>query len=117
MRKYDLEERTLKFAKNCIDLCKTLPKDSINFELVNQVIRSAGSIGANYREASNTDTRKDFFHRIGICRRESKETKYWLDLIMHSNPILSSTIIQLINEAQQLTLIFSSIFCRYNHKT
>lgn len=116
MRKYNLEERTLCFAKDTIDFCKTIPIDKVNFELINQLIRSATSIGANYREASNTDTRKDFFHKIGICRKEAKETKYWLDLLNHYNISLISKISPLLDEARKLTLIFSTIVLKNTKK-
>lgn len=107
--KYDLEDRTLEFAKNCVSLCRFFVRDSINSEFVSQLIRSSGSIGANYREANDTTTRKDFLHRIGICRREAKETKYWLELLMHANPGFTIKMEPLINEALQLTRIFASI--------
>jgi four helix bundle protein len=109
IKKYDLEDRTLKFAQNCIDLCKLLSRDTVNSELISQLIRSSGSVGANYREANDSTTKRDFFHRIGICRRESKESKYWLELLLHSNINLSYKITPLINEALQLTRIFYSI--------
>jgi len=108
-KRYDLEDRTLKFAKACIDLCKSLIRDSINIELVSQLIRASGSVGANYREANDSTTKKDFYHRIGICRREAKESKYWLELLLHSNPKFSSKIEPLIDEALQLARIFASI--------
>ena len=63
-KKYDLEDRTLRFSKDCIDLCKALIRDSINIELITQLIRSSSSVGANYREANETITKKDFYHRI-----------------------------------------------------
>ncbi|MGB2705569.1 MAG: four helix bundle protein [Candidatus Omnitrophota bacterium] len=108
-KKYDLEERTLKFAKNCIDLCQLLIRNVINKELVSQLIRSSCSVGANYREANDTDTKKDFYHRIGICRREAKESKYWLELLLHSSQKSSDKITPLIDEATQLVRIFASI--------
>jgi len=108
-KKYDLEDRTLKFAKNCIDLCKPISKDLINVELVRQLIRSSGSIGANYREANDSITKKEFYHRIGICRKEAKESKYWLELLLHSNKNLNDNLEPLVDEALQLARIFSSI--------
>jgi four helix bundle protein len=108
-KKYDLEERTLKFAKNCIDVCKLVTRDTINKELISQLIRASGSIGANYREANDSITKKEFYHRIGICRKEAKESKYWLELFSHSNSELSNTLEPLIDEALQLARIFSSI--------
>ena len=108
-KKYDLEDRTLRFAKACIDLCKLLVKDAVNIELLSQFIRSSGSVGANYREANDSTTKKDFYYRIGICRREAKESKYWLELILHSNQKLSDKVEPLVDEALQLARIFASI--------
>ena len=107
--KYKLEDRTLRFAKKCIDLCKLLTKNNINGELINQLIRSSSSVGANYREANDTVTKKDFYYRIGVCRREAKESKYWLELLMHSNTEASDKIEPVVNEALQLARIFASI--------
>ena len=84
-KKYNLEDRTIKFTKDCINLCKLLVRDIINIELISQLIRASGSVGANYREANDSTTKKNFFHCIGICRREAKESKYWLELLLHSN--------------------------------
>ncbi len=108
-KKYDLEDRTLRFAKDCIDLCKLLMRDVINIELISQLTRASGSVGANYREANDSTTKKDFYHRIGICRREAKESKYWLELLLHSNQKFSDKIEPLIDEALQLARIFASI--------
>ena len=108
-KKFDLENRTLIFAKDCIDLCKSLIRDTINIELVSQLIRASSSVGANYREANDSTTKKDFYYRIGICRREAKESKYWLELLLHANKKFSGRIEPLIDEALQLTRIFASI--------
>ena len=108
-KKYDLEDRTLKFAKDCIDLSRTIMRDIINVELISQLTRSSSSVGANYREANDTTTKKDFYHRIGICRREAKESKYWLELLAHSNQKLSDRINPLADEALQLARIFATI--------
>lgn len=90
-------------------MCKALAKDAINKELIGQFIRASSSVGANYREASNAMSKKDFYHRIGICRKEAKEARYWLELLLHSSPGLSEEIGPLIDESLQLTKIFSSI--------
>ena len=108
-KKYDLEARTLKFAKECINLGKNLEKNIVNQELLGQFIRSAGSVGANYREANEASTKKDFYYRISLCRKEAKETCYWLELILHANVLLQQKLDTLIDEARQLTRIFSSI--------
>lgn len=107
--KFDLEDRTLKFAKNCLDLCKLVQRDTVSHELVKQFIRACCSVGANYREANDTITKKDFLHKIAICRREAKESKYWLELLLHTNPDLGKQIEPLIDEALQLARIFASI--------
>lgn len=106
---FDLEKRTLIFTKNIVDLINKLPKNPINQTFANQIIRSAGSVGANYREANDSLGKKDFFMRIKICRKEAKETSYWLELILHNNPLSKDTISLLLNESIELTKIFSSI--------
>ncbi|HBQ50528.1 hypothetical protein A3B42_00470 [Candidatus Daviesbacteria bacterium RIFCSPLOWO2_01_FULL_38_10] len=108
-KKFDLEERTLNFAKKIIDLVKILPKNSVNFEHISQIVRSSGSMGANYREANDALGKKDFYMRIKICRKESKETKFWLELILHNNTGLANQIEPLISEASEFIKIFSAI--------
>ncbi len=108
-KKFDLEERTLQFCKGCIDLCKPLTRNILNAELIAQLIRASGSTGANYREANDSTTRKEFFYRIGICRKEAKESQYWLELLLHSDVKLFETIGPLIQEAHQLIKIFAKI--------
>ena len=108
--KYDLEERTFLFAKSVALYCKSLSKNIVNIEYIKQVIRSSGSVGANYIEANESLSRKDFCMRIKICRKESKESVYWLRLIIETN---SSNFrpegIKLLNESTELKKIFSSI--------
>ncbi|TVQ02035.1 MAG: four helix bundle protein [Balneolaceae bacterium] len=106
---YDLEERTFIFAKNCRLLVKQIKLTLINVEDCKQLIRSSGSIGANYIEANEALSKKDFRYRIKICRKESKESKYWLDLLFESNRNLQNEITSLSVEAEELKLIFSAI--------
>ena len=80
-RDYDLEERTAKFAESVIAFAKTVPKSVVNFPLIRQLVRSATSVGANYCEADDASSRKDFRHKIGLCRKEARETKYWLRMV------------------------------------
>lgn len=110
--KFDLEDRTLEFTKKIIDLLKQLQRSSINLEMTSQTIRSAGSVGANYREANDALGKKDFYMRMKICRKEAKETKYWLELILHNNPDLRDPILPLIGEVTELIKIFSSILTK-----
>jgi four helix bundle protein len=108
-KQYDLEERTLNFAKEVIEFVKTLPRTTANAEITKQVIRYAGSIGANYIEANESLSKKDFAMRIKICRKESKESGYWLKLAEVKNSGGENRRRVLIEEATQLTKIFSSI--------
>ncbi len=106
---FDLEERTLEFAKKVIRLCKKLPRNTINNELISQLIRASGSVGANYREANDALSKKDFSHRIKITRREAKESHYWLQLLEEADPGFKDEINKVLNEALELKKIFSSI--------
>ena len=108
-KRYDLEERTLRFAKGVISLCRKLDKDLLDRELVKQLVRSAGSVGANYREANESLSKKDFVYRIKICRKEAKESSYWLDLLHDGNSIHKVELDSLMREAVELKKIFSSI--------
>ena len=106
---FDLEERTLEFAKRTIRLCKKLPQNSINRELIGQLIRASGSVGANYREANDALSKKDFGHRVKITRKEAKESHYWLQLLQEANSEFEDEIRRLLQEALELKKIFSSI--------
>lgn len=109
MRKFDLEERTTKFAKAVIRVCKGLPRSSINDRLAGQVVGASGSVGANYREANDALGKKDFLQRMKIARRETKESHHWLELILEANMNKGSEILPLLKEAEELKKIFSSI--------
>jgi len=107
---YDLEERTFNFAKDVRNFIKTLPNSSANFEDGRQIIKASGSVGANYREANEALSKKDFSLRIKICRKEAKESDYWLRLINDTNKLKNtSEADRLIQEANELKKIFSSI--------
>jgi four helix bundle protein len=106
---FDLEERTAKFSTGIIDFCKHLQETTINKPLINQIIRSATSVGANYCEANGASSKLDFRNKIYICKKEAKETKYWLRMIATSNPETKEKAKELWKEAQELTLIFSKI--------
>lgn len=84
-RIYDLEERTFLFGKNVRLLLQKLKINPFNESDIKQVIRSAGSVGANYIEANESLSKKDFLHRIKICRKESKETAFWLRMLMETS--------------------------------
>lgn len=108
-RKFDLEERSTCFAVRIVKLCRELPKDSINNRLTGQIVGSAGSIGANYREANDALGKKDFIFRLRISRKEAKETLHWLELIEEANPGYKSRMEDLKKEAKELKNILSAI--------
>ena len=109
-RVYDLEERTFQFAKAVRLFVKTLPKTIANIEDGKQLIKASGSVGGNYREANESLSKKDFLMRIKICRKESKESAYWLRLIYETNSLENADDAKgLIQEAKELKKIFSSI--------
>ena len=85
-KKYDLVERTAKFGENIIEFCKELPDNPINRILIGQAVRSGTSIGANYMEADAAASKKDFRHKIGLCKKESKETMHWFRMMSKANP-------------------------------
>lgn len=112
--KYDLEERTAIFGEKIIGLCKRAKKTVITNPIISQLVRSGTSVGANYSEANGASSRKDFKNKIFICKKESKETKYWLRMLVKSVPELKEECQELWREAQELTLIFSKIASNTN---
>jgi four helix bundle protein len=108
-KNYDLIERTAKFGEATIEFVSPLPKNEINRPLVNQIVRSGTSIGANYMEADGSVSKKDFENKVGISRKESKETMHWLRMLAHANPNKKEECRKLYKEAQELVWIFSSI--------
>ncbi len=108
-QRFDLEERTLEFAKRIIRLCKQVNHNRISGEIVSQLVRASGSVGANYREANESLSRKDFGHRIRIARKEAKEAYYWLQLLEEASAELANNTHELQQEALELRSILSSI--------
>ncbi|MEK7622327.1 MAG: four helix bundle protein [Patescibacteria group bacterium] len=107
--KYDLEERTARLAEEIIRLVKTLKLTAVNKRIVDQLVGSGGSLGANYCEANEAESKQDFKHKIGICKKETKETKHWLRLLAVANPEIKEQLRVLYRETQELLLIFSKI--------
>lgn len=107
-KKYDLEDRTLAFAKEVIQFVNRLPKTIPNIEIARQLIRSSGSVGANYIEANESLGRKDFAMRIKISRKEAKESRYWLQLA-ECNSDSENARAHLIQESTELMKIFGAI--------
>ena len=110
VQKYDLEERTANFGEKIIEFVKTLERNEINHSLIGQLVRAGTSIGANYMEADGAESKKDFHHKIAICKKESKEAKHWLRMIRKANPSKAVECNKLWQEGHELTLIFSSIY-------
>jgi four helix bundle protein len=107
--KYDLEERLACFAEQVIDLARKLPQDAVNIRLIPQVVSSSGSSGANYNEANEAESKKDFSHKISIVKKELRETKLWLRLLARANPKFQKEFRELWKEAHELNLIFAKI--------
>lgn len=107
MNNFDLEERTAKFAEEVIDLCKELEIIPLNRRIIDQLIGSSGSIGANYCEACESESKKDFRHKMGIAKKEIKETKHWLRLLVKVHNDKKDKCRVLWKEAHELLLIFS----------
>ena len=115
-KKYDLNERTEVFGENIIDFLKSLDRNEITRPLINQCIRSGTSIGANYMEADCAESKKDFRHKIGICKKESKETMHWMRMIARATgcEVECRTYWK---EAQELTFIFAALINNSSDKS
>jgi four helix bundle protein len=107
--KFDLEERTAVFGEKVISFAKRIPASSLTNPLISQLVRSGTSVGANYCEANDADSKKDFLFKIGLCRREAKETKHWLRMVVAAVPELREDARTLWQEAKELNLIFGAI--------
>ena len=107
--KFDLEERTAKFSEKIIDFAKKIPRNIVTNPLINQLVRAGTSIGANYCEADEASSKRDFINKIFIAKKEAKETKYWLRTITYTVPQLKTEAKELWKEAQELNLILAAI--------
>lgn len=115
-KNYNLEERTALFAERIIESAQKIEKNVINIPITSQLIRSGTSMGANYCEAINVSSKKDFKNKIHICNKEAQETKYWLRIVAEANPKLKEEARELYKEAHELNLIFSKIISAMNKK-
>lgn len=106
---YDLEERTALFGEAVIGFCKAVPGSPVTLPLISQLVRAGTSVGANYVEADDAHSKKDFLHKIGICKREARETKHWLRMIAAATPDQKQDARKLWQEAKELHLIFAAI--------
>jgi len=110
-RQYDLQDRTTVFGELVVSFAKKVPLNVITSPLISQFVRAGTSVGANYCEADDADTKKDFLYKIGVCKREAKETKYWLQMIARAEAACKTEARKLWHEAKELHLIFAAI-CR-----
>ncbi|SRR3989339_987726 len=113
-KNYDLEERTANFGEAVIKFCHTIEQNVISRPIVNQLVRSGTSIGANYMEANSASSKKDFRNKIYICKKESQETKHWLRMMIAVVPNKKEEISKLSRECQELILIFGKIISSLN---
>ena len=107
---YDLEERTAKFGEDVIRFCMDMPKNEITKPITNQLVKCGTSVGANYCEADDAESRDDFRHKIGICKKESREAKHFLRMSAIAVPDMADRARKLWIEARELNLIFNSIY-------
>jgi four helix bundle protein len=107
--KYDLEERAARFGESIIKFAQKLPIDQVTKPLINQLVRSATSVGANYMEANQASSRKDFKNKIRICQKESNESKHWIRMIAIALSDKKDECRKYWKEAHELTLIFAKI--------
>jgi len=114
--KYDLEERTAKFGEEITKFAQKIPKNGVTLPLITQLVKAGTSIGANYCEADDAESAVDFKHKIGICKKEARETKHWLRMIVVAAPELKQNARILWQEAKELNLIFNSIVKKLKKK-
>lgn len=108
-QKFDLEERTAVFGESVILLCRTIKQDAITKSIVNQLVRSSTSIGANYMEANGASSRKDFRNKMHICKKEAQESQHWLRMLGAAVPDKKTELRNLWQECHELVLIFQKI--------
>jgi len=113
-KRFDLADRTYIFAKDVMAFIKLLPRNVANVEIARQLVRSAGSVGANYIEANEALSKKDFVMRVKICRKECKESQYWLKLVETKDDGSDKIRLRLANEANELMKIFNAIIEKKN---
>jgi four helix bundle protein len=110
--KFDLEERTAKFGETIIRFAKKVPHNVVTIPLIGQLVRAGTSVGANYCEADDAVSKKEFRNKIGTCKKEARESKYWLRMIAAAEPNTKADARPLWTEAKTLHLIFAKIYRR-----
>jgi four helix bundle protein len=107
---YDLEERTARFGENVIAFAKRIPQNVVTLPLIGQLVRAGTSVGANYCEADDAVSKKDFRHKVSICKKEARESKYWLRMVAAAEDCTKPDGRPLWQEAKELHLIFCAIW-------
>ena len=107
---FDLDERTAKFGEAIIDFAKTISVSPVTKRLIDQVVGAGTSVGANYCEADDAVSKKEFRYKIGICKKEARETKFFIRMIVRAVPELRENAKPLWQEAEELHLIFAKIY-------
>lgn len=110
--KHDLEERTAKFGEAVIAFAKKVPVNLVTTPLIPQLVDAGTSVGSNYCEADDAGSKKEFLYRISLCKRESRDTKHWLRMIVAAESALRDEAAKLWQEAKELNLIFAAIHRR-----
>ncbi|HYK08436.1 MAG TPA: four helix bundle protein [Candidatus Eisenbacteria bacterium] len=108
--KYNLEERTVIFGEDGVRFCKKVPRGPISDPLITQLVKCITSVGANYCEADDAESKEDFHHKIGICKKESREVKHFVRMVVIAAPELKEEARKLWQEAKELNLIFNTIY-------
>jgi four helix bundle protein len=109
-RKFDLHERSARFGEDVIGFCKQVPWTVVTEVLIRQAVRAGTSVGANYCEADDAVSRKEFRQKIGTCKKEAKESKHWMRMLAKAEPTFAPTARVLWKEADELTRIYATIF-------
>lgn len=107
---YDLEERTAHFGENVIQFCREIHRSPITDPLITQLVKAATSVGANYCEADDAESKLDFKHKIGICKKEARESKHFIRMLVIAAPEMKEKARPLWQEAKELNLIFNAIY-------
>lgn len=110
LKKFDLIERTSKFGEDVIKFCKLIPRGPLTDPLINQLVKCGTSTGANYCEADDAESKLDFKHKIGICKKESRESSYFIRMVSVAVPDLHDRSLPLLQESKELNLIFNAIY-------
>src|SRR3989339_625076 len=107
--KYNLVERVEKLGKSIISFAKQVPRNTITLPLISQFIRAGTSIGANYCEADDAESRNDYVHKVGIAKKEARETMYWTKMLVEAEPKLKNEALVIYQEAKEINLIMNAI--------